>query len=80
MNPPPQGWGIEQLALGSPLAPDVARYARVGLAVAPESVEPDRPIRVLSDGRRPHVYLVSFTVDSRKQVEELKEGRTPSDL
>jgi plasmid stabilization system protein ParE len=64
--------------------------------VAPESFEPDRPIRVLTYGRKPHVYLVFFTVDSRKHVvrvlhvrrgarqrpttAELKEGATPNDV
>lgn len=62
--------------------------------MAPESVAPARPIRVLSYRRKPHVYLVFFAVDSRKQVvrvihvrrgarqrptaEELKDGATPS--
>lgn len=31
--------------------------------VAPESIDPDQPVRVLSYGRKPHVYRVFFTVD-----------------
>lgn len=36
--------------------------------VAPESADPDRPIRVLRYGRKPHVYLVFFAVDMRTRV------------
>ena len=36
--------------------------------VAPESVDPDHPVRVLSYGRRPHVYRVFFTVNHRAQI------------
>ena len=36
--------------------------------VAPESTRADRPIRVLRYGRKPHVYLVFFTADPRKQI------------
>lgn len=36
--------------------------------VAPESAEPDQPIRVLRYGRKPHIYLVFFTVDTRRRV------------
>jgi toxin ParE1/3/4 len=35
--------------------------------VAPESVDPDRPVRVLSYGRKPHVYRIFFTVDDDAQ-------------
>jgi plasmid stabilization system protein ParE len=31
--------------------------------VAAESVDPDQPVRVLSYGRKPHVYRVFFIVD-----------------
>src|SRR3972149_8430536 len=31
--------------------------------VAPESIDPDNPVRVLGYGRRPHVYRIFFTVD-----------------
>lgn len=31
--------------------------------VAAESIDPDHPVRVLSYGRKPHVYRVFFTVD-----------------
>lgn len=36
--------------------------------VAPESVDRDRPVRVLRYGRRPHVYVVFFTVDHARQI------------
>jgi plasmid stabilization system protein ParE len=36
--------------------------------VAPESFDPDHPVRVLSHGRRPHVYRIFFTVDHRTKV------------
>ena len=31
--------------------------------VAPESIDPDHPVRVLTDGRKPHAYRIFFTVD-----------------
>lgn len=31
--------------------------------IAPESFDPDQPVRVLNYGRSPHVYRVFFTVD-----------------
>ena len=36
--------------------------------VAPESLDPDDPVRVLSYGRRPHVYRIFFTVDHSTEV------------
>ena len=36
--------------------------------VAPESVDPDRPVRVLTYGRRPHAYRIFFTVDDDAEV------------
>ncbi len=36
--------------------------------VARESFDPDHPIRVLSYGRRPHVYRVFFTVDHQDEI------------
>lgn len=36
--------------------------------VAPESIDPDQPVRVLSYGRKPHVYRVFFTVDHNARV------------
>jgi toxin ParE1/3/4 len=36
--------------------------------VAPESIDPDRPVRVLSYGRKPHVYRVFFTIDHEASV------------
>lgn len=35
--------------------------------VAPESIDRDRPVRVLRYGRRPHLYLVFFSVDHDRQ-------------
>lgn len=55
--------------------------------VAPESAEPERPIRVLRYGRKPHVYLVFFTVDTAMRVVRVLHVRrgtrqlpTPDDL
>jgi toxin ParE1/3/4 len=36
--------------------------------VAPESIDPDHPVRVLSYGRRPHVYRIFFAVDDETNV------------
>jgi len=36
--------------------------------VASESFDPDHPVRVLSYGRKPHVYRVFFTVDQSVNV------------
>ena len=36
--------------------------------VAPESLDPTHPVRVLSYGRKPHVYRVFFTVDHNASV------------
>ena len=36
--------------------------------VAPESIDPDHPVRVLSYGRKPHVYRIFFTVDHNAKV------------
>ena len=36
--------------------------------VAPESIDPDNPVRVLGYGRRPHVYRIFFTVDHSANV------------
>jgi plasmid stabilization system protein ParE len=36
--------------------------------VAPESIDPDSPVRVLSYGRKPHVYRIFFTVDDKTNV------------
>ena len=36
--------------------------------VTPESIDPDHPVRVLSHGRKPHVYRVFFTVDDETNV------------
>ena len=55
--------------------------------VAPESINPDRPVRVLSFGRRPHVYRIFFTVDHSAKVVRVVHVRrgarrqlTPSEL
>jgi plasmid stabilization system protein ParE len=36
--------------------------------VAPESFNPDQPVRVLSYGRTPHVYRVFFTIDDTARL------------
>ena len=36
--------------------------------IAPESIDPDQPIRVLSYGRKPYVYRVFFTVDDTARL------------
>ena len=36
--------------------------------VAPERIDPDHPVRVLSYGRKPHAYRVFFTVDDNTSV------------
>ena len=36
--------------------------------VAPESIDPDHPVRVLGYGRKPHVYRVFFTIDHNASV------------
>ena len=36
--------------------------------VAPESLDQDRPVRVLGYGRKPHVYRIFFTVDHGAKV------------
>jgi plasmid stabilization system protein ParE len=45
--------------------------------VAPESLDPESPVRVLSHGRKPHVYRIFFTVDDaagRVQVLHIRRG------
>jgi plasmid stabilization system protein ParE len=32
--------------------------------VAPESLDPDHPVRALTYGRKPHAYRIFFTVDA----------------
>lgn len=36
--------------------------------VAPESINPDQPVRVISYGRKPHVYRVFFTINDTAEV------------
>ena len=43
--------------------------------VADERVDPDRLVRVLSYGRRPHVYRVFFTVDDATRVVHVVDVR-----
>ena len=45
-----------------------ASAAEAASREAPESFDPDRPARVLSYGRRPHVYRIFFTVDHTAKV------------
>lgn len=37
-------------------------------AVAPESIDPDHPARVLSCGRKPHAYRVFFTFNDNAEA------------
>ena len=36
--------------------------------VAPESIDPHNPARVLSYGRKPHVYRIFFTIDHSAKI------------
>ena len=36
--------------------------------VAPESLDPDYPVRVLTYGRKPHAYRIFFTVDDAVEI------------
>ena len=36
--------------------------------IAPETIDPDRPVRVLSYGRKPNVYRILFAVDDDARV------------
>lgn len=53
--------GLEQVILSLDQHPK--RYPE-----APESIDPDHPVRVLSYGRKPHGYRVFFTVDDDTSV------------
>jgi toxin ParE1/3/4 len=53
--------GLERVILALDQHPERCR-------VAPESFDPDHPVRVLSYGRRPHVYRIFFTVDHTTKV------------
>jgi toxin ParE1/3/4 len=55
--------------------------------IAPESFDPNQPVRVLSYGRSPHVYRVFFTVEERANVVRVvhvqrgaRQRPTPSEL
>ena len=37
-------------------------------SIAPESFDPDQPVRVLNYGHSPHVYRVFFTIDETAKV------------
>ena len=53
--------GLEQAILSLERLPKRCR-------IAPESVDPDQPIRVLNYGRNRHIYRVFFTIDEDTQV------------
>jgi plasmid stabilization system protein ParE len=36
--------------------------------VAPESFDPNRPVRVLLYGRKPHAYRIFFTIDDDADI------------
>ncbi len=55
--------------------------------IAPESFDPDQPVRVLNVGRSPHVYRVFFTVDDSADVVRVvhirrgaRKGPGPSEI
>ena len=55
--------------------------------IAPESFDPDHPIRVLTYGRSPHVYQVFFTIDESARLVNVvhirrgaRERPSPGDL
>jgi len=53
--------GLEQAILALDRLPRQGR-------LAPESFDPDLPVRVINYGRRPHVYRVFFTIDEDAEV------------
>ena len=55
--------------------------------IAPESLDPDRPIRVRNYGRSPHIYRVFFVIDEGAEVVHIvhirrgaRERPAPGDL
>lgn len=55
--------------------------------IAPDSPDPQQPLRVLNYGRRPHIYRVFFTVDEKARgvrVVHIRRGArqqpTPTEL
>jgi plasmid stabilization system protein ParE len=53
--------GLERAVLSLDQYPNRCR-------VAPESFDPDRPVRVLTYGRRPHAYRIFFTVHDDAEI------------
>ena len=53
--------GLEQAILSLEQLPKRCR-------IAPDSFDPDQPVRVLNYGRSPHVYRVFFTVTESAKV------------
>jgi plasmid stabilization system protein ParE len=48
--------------------------------IAPESFDPDQPVRVFNYGRSPHVYRVFFTIDETRRfvrVVHIRRGARP---
>jgi len=43
--------------------------------VAPESIDPDHPVRVLSYGRKPHSYRIFFTLEDDAQLVRVVDVR-----
>ncbi len=60
--------GLERAILALDQYPDRCQ-------VAPESIDADHPVRVLSYGRRPHVYRIFFTVDHSARVVQVVHVR-----
>src|SRR5437879_9803671 len=53
--------GLEQAILSVERLPKRCR-------IAPDSFDPDQPVRLLNYGRSPHVYRVFFTIDESTKV------------
>jgi toxin ParE1/3/4 len=53
--------GLEQAILSLERLPKRCR-------IAPESFDPDQPVRALNYGRSPHVYRVFFTINESAKV------------
>jgi plasmid stabilization system protein ParE len=55
--------------------------------IAPESIDPESPVRVLHHGRKPHVYRIFFVIDEPAQTVRVvhvrrgaRQPATPAEL
>jgi len=55
---------IQRSGAGDPFAGATSKQCRI----APESFDPDQPVRVFNYGRSTHVYRVFFTIDATAKV------------